>query len=244
VSEWFANWFDSEYYHLLYNKRNEDEAAVFIRNLVAHIQLSPGAKVADVACGKGRHSRVLASLGYQTTGFDLSRNSIDYANSLHTPGTEFFVHDMREAYPSHKFQAVFNLFTSFGYFDDPQDDIASIHHIYSMLEPGGYFVQDYLNGSSVKDCLPMSGEELRGEIKFEYKKEWISPFIVKNIAVMDGADVFHFQEKVKVYSAADLEILHLSAGFEIVHLFGDYNFHEFNDKESPRIVLISRKPNA
>ena len=53
---WFATWFDSPYYHLLYKNRDEKEAQVFIDNLIEKLQLKKGSKLIDIACGKGRHA--------------------------------------------------------------------------------------------------------------------------------------------------------------------------------------------
>ena len=87
--KWFETWFDTPYYHLLYNNRNDDEAQNFISNLVGFLKLPTSALVLDVACGKGRHSRYLAKLGYNTTGIDLSPQSINDANKELLPNLAF-----------------------------------------------------------------------------------------------------------------------------------------------------------
>lgn len=242
--EWFKDWFDTTYYHLLYNKRNELEALSFITNLVELLQLPKGTKVADIACGKGRHSRVLASLGFHTTGFDLSHNSILSAKALNTPLAEFIEHDMRLPFPISSFAAAFNLFTSFGYFTDQKDDEKCLTNFYDLLVPGGVFIQDYLNGQAYTSGMPVNGEEARGDVLFKYNKQWQAPFITKQIEVIDKQDVFHFHEKVKVYSLLELEKLHLGAGFEIIHVFGNYELNEYSESDSPRIIIISKKPNV
>ncbi|MFN5878833.1 MAG: SAM-dependent methyltransferase, partial [Flavobacteriales bacterium] len=66
--EWFADWFDTPYYHILYKNRNDEEAAHFIENLIEFIQLDLGSRVLDLACGKGRHSVTLNKLGYNVLG--------------------------------------------------------------------------------------------------------------------------------------------------------------------------------
>ena len=73
---WFANWFDSPYYHTLYKNRDEKEAQVFIDNLVQHLQSPKGSTLIDIACGKGRHATYFNSLGLDVVGVDLSPNSI------------------------------------------------------------------------------------------------------------------------------------------------------------------------
>ena len=170
--EWFAQWFDSPLYHKLYNHRDEHEARDFIHAVFHHISIPKGAKVLDMACGKGRHSRVMAQLGFQVIGFDLSEHSIEEANAFHTPGAEFYVHDMRNPLPWKHFQACLNLFTSFGYFDEPSENVHSLKNIYHALAPGGWFLQDYINAEIITCNLPFEGVEMRGDLEFHIKKEW------------------------------------------------------------------------
>ena len=73
---WFAKWFNSPYYHLLYFKRDEAEAAKFINKLIDHLNPSPGSYMLDMACGRGRHARCLVARGFDVTGIDLSTDSI------------------------------------------------------------------------------------------------------------------------------------------------------------------------
>ena len=76
--DWFKNWFDSKYYHILYKNRDEQEAVFFLNKIINHIKLKKG-KVLDVACGKGRHAKYLNKIGFDVVGIDLSKNSIDLA---------------------------------------------------------------------------------------------------------------------------------------------------------------------
>ena len=78
-SDWFHDWFNSPYYHLLYRHRDEQEAAAFIERLIGHLQPPPGSRMLDVACGKGRHAVQLARHGFEVTGIDLSEESIAFA---------------------------------------------------------------------------------------------------------------------------------------------------------------------
>ncbi|MEE9349647.1 MAG: methyltransferase domain-containing protein, partial [Flavobacteriaceae bacterium] len=77
--EWFVDWFDTLYYHILYQDRNDIEAQLFMQNLIQFLDLKKGSKILDLACGRGRHSIYLNALGYKVTGVDLSKNSIAFA---------------------------------------------------------------------------------------------------------------------------------------------------------------------
>ena len=54
--EWFKNWFNSPYYHILYKERDSYEAEYFIDNLIIYLKIAENSKIIDIACGKGRHS--------------------------------------------------------------------------------------------------------------------------------------------------------------------------------------------
>ena len=77
--DWFKNWFDSPYYHVLYKNRDKNEANVFIQNLVNWLQLDKSSTVLDLGCGKGRHAIELKKKYKKVVGIDLSKKSIDEA---------------------------------------------------------------------------------------------------------------------------------------------------------------------
>lgn len=239
--KWFESWFDTAYYHALYEHRNDAEAAEFMDRLLGHLGLELGSKVVDVACGKGRHSAHLASRGLKVCGFDLSENSINIARGLNVVGADFLVHDMRQPFPMTEVDAVFNVFTSFGYFDDPAEDAQVLMNMASACKRGGYVVQDYLNAASVLDDLPQEAELSRGGYGFVTRKYRTENHIVKDIEVTDGDAVYSFQEQVRIFDCERLLGLHRQAGLDVVDVFGDDRLGAFDAKTSPRIVVISRK---
>ena len=93
---WFANWFNSPYYHILYKNRDEKEAELFIDNLLHKLRLKKGSKLIDIACGKGRHATYFNKKGMDVVGIDLSKNSISIAKQFENPSLIFNVHDMRK----------------------------------------------------------------------------------------------------------------------------------------------------
>ena len=119
--DWFKNWFNSKYYHILYRNRDEQEAVFFLNKIINHIKLKKG-KVLDVACGKGRHAKYLNKIGFNVVGIDLSKNSIDLANKHENEKLKFYVHDMRNVFKENEYNLVTNLFTSFGYFERKENN--------------------------------------------------------------------------------------------------------------------------
>ncbi|WP_326982855.1 class I SAM-dependent methyltransferase [Chryseobacterium sp. MYb264] len=239
--EWFESWFDTPYYHLLYSNRDYTEAENFITKLTADLGLPPNSKIIDLACGKGRHSVFLNKLGYDVLGLDLSQQSIDFDKQFENETLKFQVHDMRNPINAEPKDAVFNLFTSFGYFDNEDDDKKVFESVYHSLKPGGFFVLDYLNEDFVRQGIVPESTIKRDEIDFKILKKIEGRHIIKDIQFEDKGKPFHYFEKVKLHS---LETIHSYAsefGFERIKVWGDYQLNEFDKETSPRCINLFKK---
>ena len=241
-AEWFENWFDSPYYHLLYSHRNYDEAERFIDNLCNYLKLKPGATIWDLACGKGRHSLALNKKGYKVTGTDLSENSIKEASKNKNGSLEFLVHDMRSAFRENEFDAVLNLFTSIGYFSDFEDNYRVFKNIAKALKPGGRLVVDFFNPEKVRKALAVEQLEKRAHITFEIRKEVIGKAVVKNIQFHDQGKDYVFEERVNLLSHDDFNSFAEKAGLQLGEIFGNYNLDPWNAESSDRMILFFNKP--
>src|SRR5690349_12319012 len=111
---WFKSWFDSRFYHHLYANRDEQEARDFIDSLLQWLKPLPDARILDLGCGRGRHSKYLASHGFDVTGIDLAASSIDVAKMHQRDNLRFYRQDMRLPFGKTTFNFVFSFFTSFG----------------------------------------------------------------------------------------------------------------------------------
>ena len=239
--KWFETWFNTPYYHLLYNNRNDAEAQNFISNLVRYLNLPQTAKVLDVACGKGRHSRYLARLGYTTTGIDLSCHSIDEANEELLPNLNFQVWDMRNVYKAEAFDLVVNLFSSFGYFDNEQDDQNAICAMADDMIPGGTLVMDYMNPEYILKIMKPRDIIDRGEVQFHIKKKLEGGFIKKEIEFLADGQNMHFEEQLKMIKPEQFQKLFKGAGLIIKDIFGNYDLEPFDSGNSMRQVIIAQK---
>lgn len=239
--DWFKEWFDSKYYHILYKNRDEEEAQHFMRRLMEQFNIQSGLKVIDIACGKGRHSTFINSLGFDVTGIDLSPESIAFANKNTTSTLRFERHDMREVYLDQQFDIALNLFTSFGYFKDEEDNQKAINAMAGNLKTNGHLVIDFLNVSKVIPNLPSEEFKTIDGIEFDIKKSLKNNFINKDIDFNDNGKHFHFTEHVKNISKETFTEYLEKAGLELIHLFGDYQLNEFDEQTSDRLILISRK---
>lgn len=240
MKEWFASWFDTHYYHVLYKDRDHKEAELFIQNLFNYLKVSELSRVLDLACGKGRHSTFINSLGYRTTGVDLSKDSICYANQFKTASLDFFVHDMREPIKDFKFDLVVNLFTSFGYFDNIDENQKVLRSIASYLNKNGILVIDFLNLNHVTKNLIPYEEKLIDGINFKIAKKIDKGFILKNIVFEDKGKQFDFQEKVQALTLTDFESILQNENFEIIDVFGNYNLDPLQTS-SDRLIIIAKR---
>ena len=210
-------------------------------NLIHHLTIPPGSRVLDVACGKGRHSRYLAKMGYETTGLDLSPHSIAEARQEMLPNLHFEVWDMRKVYRESYFKLVVNLFSSFGYFDHEEDDQAAISAMAADLEPGGTLVMDYMNPECTSKLLKPRDIVDRGEIQFHIKKRLQHGFVIKDINfIAEGAE-HHYQERLKLIKPEQFQKLFRGAGLTITETFGNYDLGPFRHGESMRQVIVAKK---
>jgi SAM-dependent methyltransferase len=234
---WFTSWFDTPYYHILYKDRNYREAQIFMDNLTHYLNLPEKAKVLDLACGKGRHSIYLNQLGFNVLGADLSENSIAEASKNSNETLHFKVHDMREPFDE-KFDAIFNLFTSFGYFESDDDNLTTLKAIKESLSEYGFAVIDFMNVTQVIETLVPEEVKTVDGIDFKIKRYVEDGHILKEIDFEDQGRNFHFTEKVKALTLKDFEDLMAEAGIFLLDIFGDYKLKKFHKTESERLIMI------
>ncbi|WP_298759869.1 class I SAM-dependent methyltransferase [uncultured Psychroserpens sp.] len=237
TQHWYASWFDTPFYHILYKDRDHNEAQVFMDNLTEYLNVPEQGDILDLACGKGRHSVYLNSLGYNVTGVDLSENSIEYAKQFENDTLHFEVHDMCKPYKK-QFDAVFNLFTSFGYFENEEDNLRTIEAIKANLNEFGFGVIDFMNSDYVIDNLITENVKTVEGIDFYQKRSLKDGYIVKDISFSTEGEDFQFQERVKAFTLNDFEALFEKAGVYLLDVFGDYKLRKFHHKTSERLVMV------
>lgn len=240
-AEWFESWFNSRYYHVLYQNRDDKEAHLFIDNLLKELKLPAKAKILDLACGNGRHAICLNQRGYEVIGIDLSDENIAQAKKYQNETLSFYVHDMRDLYWDRYFDCILNLFTSFGYFEDDEDNQKTINSVASSLKHGGKFVLDFMNSEKVIDNLVLQEKKLIDGISFIITRRVVDNRIVKKIHVIDGETEQGFEEKVRAFTLNELMDLMEEAGLYVENVFGDYNLGKYDSKTSDRLIILASK---
>lgn len=239
--DWFASWFDTSYYHVLYQHRDQNEARIFMSNLISFLDLKKDDKILDLACGKGRHSMYLNSLGFDVVGGDLSQNSIDHANEFKNDKLRFVQRDMRDPL-NLKYDAIFNLFTSFGYFENDEEDIQVLENIKNGLNSeNSTIIIDFLNVEKTVKDLVQNETILRDGIRFNITKSFTNGFILKEIEVITPEKTLHFFERIKYLDLPKMKSYLKKVGLKLKHTFGDYNLKPFDIENSERLILIISK---
>jgi SAM-dependent methyltransferase len=237
TKNWYADWFDTPFYHTLYQDRDYKEARFFMDNLTNYLKLPENASILDLACGKGRHSIYLNTLGFDVVGVDLSINNITYAKKFENSSLHFDRHDMSKPYPK-KFDAVLNLFTSFGYFDRDEDNLNTICAIKQALNNDGTGVIDFLNVNYVKEHLIPKETKVMDNIGFQITRSIKNGYIFKHIDFEFDNKPYHFTERVKLLAYEDFITYFKRAGVTLIDTFGDYKLNAYNKQHSERLILV------
>ena len=236
--EWFASWFNTSYYHILYSHRDYSEAQEFMQNIVAFLQLKKEDDLLlDLGCGKGRHSIYLNSLGFKVVGADLSKNSINEAKKHENNRLKFIEHDMRNPFIN-KYKAILNLFTSFGFFENDSEDIAILQNIKNGLKPNGIAIIDFMNVKKVVPNLVKEEVQTISDITFKISRYLKGGFIVKEINFEAEGKQHTYFEKVKCLDLPKIKFYLDSVNFKIKHTFGNYQLDDFNEETSDRLILV------
>ncbi|MCU0319749.1 MAG: class I SAM-dependent methyltransferase [Flavobacteriales bacterium] len=239
--DWYKDWFGTRYYALLYGHRDEADAEPWVRSILDRWRPPQGARLLDLACGRGRHALHFDHAGMQVTGADLSPESIAEA-ARRVPRASFRVHDIRSPFPGPPFTYITCLFTSLGYTADEMDDRQVLQAVATSLEPGGRFVLDLLNPAFVvQHLVPLEHRTIEG-VQFEVRRWADHQFIHKSITVDDAGTLYHYQERVRMLYPEHVEALAQQCGLVVEDRTDGPVLSPFDRDRSARYVLWTHKP--
>ena len=214
-----------------------------VDHLLARLGLEPGERVLDLGCGPGRHALELARRGGRVTGVDRTAGYLARARqSARAEGlaVEWVRSDMRDFCRPGAFDAAINLFTTFGYFDDPSDDARVLRRLFRSLRPGGRLLIDTLGkeilarGWEERTWCEENGVLTLSEISLVGNWERLHNRWIR-IAGKTRRE-YHFE--VRLYAAADLEARLREAGFVRVEIFGSLDGSPY-DHQARRLVAVA-----
>ena len=241
MTKWIEDWFGSDYYSLLYQHRDEEEAGRFLNNLITLLKIPSESQILDCGCGRGRHAVYLSKRDFNVTGLDISEKSILSAKKNEHKNLSFHIHDLRNPFKTDHYDIALNLFTSFGYFENESDNDKVIKTISSSLKKDGWFVLDFMNAEKEIKELVSDQKCKSGSFFYNIHRSLQNKCIVKEITVTDKDKKHLFRERVQAYQQSDFENFFLRNQLEVVHLLGDYNLSPFDKTRSERLILIGRK---
>ncbi|OXM15313.1 SAM-dependent methyltransferase [Paenibacillus herberti] len=247
MSEWYERSFGEDYL-IVYRHRDWKQAEREVALLVAGLDLRPGARIADIGCGMGRHSLALSKLGYSVVGMDLSEALLEEARNQEESEAVTWVHgDMRQIpFEDEEFDAVVNLFTSFGYFEKDEEHVQVLREMRRILKPGGRFLIDFLNSEQVKATLvPEShrNDEESDTVIVE-KRKIEQGRVVKCIRLSnsEGGDIREYTENVSLLDEDWFRAALERAGLELGSVCGGYGREPYDRASSKRLIMTGRRP--
>ena len=230
---------------VLFTQQRITGAAEEVEQVLTLLDLQAGAKVCDLCCGVGRHSLELARRGFEVTGVDRTARYLARARArVKDEGLniEFVEADARSFSRPEAFDVVLNLFTSFGYFENDDDNRKMLENIYASLKPTGRLVVEIMGKEALARVFrERDWHELDDAILLEERKlseDWRR---IENrwILLKDGRQ-HERRFSLRLYSAVELKDLLKQCGFRQVDIYGSLGGQPY-DQNAKRLVVVARK---
>lgn len=216
-----------------------------VEQLMNLLKLQQDSMICDLCCGVGRHSLELVRRGFKVTGVDRTMGYLQEAKKkADAEGLEIqFIHkDIRDFCQPDSFDAVLNLYTSFGYFEERTDEIKTLGNIYKSLKSNGKLIME-LMGKEVLARIFQERDwrEEEGIILLEERKVGENWRFIESrwILIKDGK---RYERKFypRLYSAVELCELMSSCGFSRVDTYGGLDGSPY-DQNAKRLVVVAHK---
>lgn len=247
MASWFENQeFWESFRPIMFNPRRIEQAAGEIESVVKLLEIAPGSHVLDMCSGIGRHSIELARRGFKVTGVDRTPSYLERARRRAEKeglAIEFVEADMREFRRPAAFDGAISLFTSFGYFEDPNEDVKAARNICDSLRPGARLAMDM----NSKEILARKFRERDWEAgpegtlflqEHRLRSGW--DWIENHWIVIRGSERYETTFGVRLYSGTELSQLLKAAGFSGVTLYGSLEGAPY-DQNAERLIALAQK---
>ncbi|MDC7233358.1 MAG: class I SAM-dependent methyltransferase [Spirochaetales bacterium] len=245
-NNWYSDeWFWREYGPIMFDEQRMASSAYEAERIMDICSMKPGAAVFDCCCGMGRHSVELAALGCHVTGVDLSKGYISLAEEAAASrnlDVNFINKDIRTIDYENSFDTVINMFTSFGYFEDPDEDLLLLKKLHKALKPGGTLFMEMAG----KEILARDFEE-RTWLEREGVKIFLEYSVDLNWTELCNRWLFYKDDKMteysfshRIFSASEMAGLLWQAGFNTIEIYGDFEKAPY-DHKAKNLILAAEK---
>ena len=230
---------------IMFSQQRLANSPAEVKNIVSLLDIKPQAHVLDLGCGVGRHSLELARQGFRVTGVDRTHRYLEQATEKATQeglNIEFIQDDMRTFCRPDTYDTVINMFTSFSYFEDPEEDRQVVANVFRSLKSGGSFLlETHGKETLARIFLERNWEEINGVFVLYERKPTRNWGWMENRWIM-FKDNRRIEHKVshRLYSATELATLLADCGFTQVNTYGDLSGNPY-DHTARRLVLVAKK---
>ena len=218
-----------------------------VDDLVDLLELGDESRILDLPCGPGRHAVEFAARGFDVTGVDITPQYTEEATQLAAErgvDAEFVVSDMRDFSRPESFDVVLNLFSSFGYFEDPGQDLVLLESMRENLRPGGHLVLEMVAKESlVQRFTPHDWHEFEdGAFLLEEREVRDDWGAIDNRWILIETDGTRTEYELshRLFGASELRRLVEDAGFVDARVYGSLAGEDF-DPDDSRLVLTARR---
>ena len=243
-------WYEDELFWesvgpILFYRRRIENAPEEVKNIISLLKLRKGAKILDLCCGVGRHSIELSKLGFKVTAVDRTDKYLRSAKrkarrrGVHI---EFVKSDMRDFCRANSFNAIINMYTSFGYFKDKDDDRKVALNMYRSLKKGGRLIIELMGKERLAKIFQERGwSEIGNRIILEERKMNEDWSMIKNRwVVIDEKGRHEFTLNHRIYSAAELGDVLKECGFTVTGVYGGLAAEPYGPHAN-RLVVAAKK---
>lgn len=253
--DWWKSFFDATYVRRYRVRLTTERTAREVNFLIKNIPLKKNYRILDIACGDGRHAVGLAKKGFLLTGLDYSsfmlRRARAKAGEARAQKRITFVRGDMRAMPFHQeFDAAYNLFTSFGYFEHASDDLKALKNIAKSLKVGGKFMIDFNNYIRSGAYFMRHGIRAKGSATYICREDEkvsgdhsLYHYNPKNKTLV--VEVFYKKKRyvwsTRAYVLADIKKMLARAGLHVRGTWGDFRGNEYQKTKSPRLILLAEK---
>jgi SAM-dependent methyltransferase len=228
--------------YILSELPSEAETEEEVEFILDVLGLQEGATVLDLCCGQGRHGQRLSDTGLTVIGVDSSRFLLETAREQ--SGLYLVEGDMRAIPLKPVCDAVINLFTSFGFFDEA-DNRKVLSQIASVLKPRGKFLLDHWNPYAVVQLDVTRNwwwvsESTLALAEVEYHPESGQLFDHRTIIDLPTGAIQKAVNCVRFYFPTESEAMLEAAGLKVCARYGDFDQTPFS-LEARRMLTIAEK---